>query len=158
MNSLVKVPPYSKLNFQGKIVFTQNWCNISLNYMTYIMEWFYHHLIENKCHWQWLLRNLSVSCRVNQFLFAIILMWYTRNIYIYIFINWTLHMSDNLPERVQIWNFSLRKLNYRDGRRQVNNDYSPCGNFSNHIYRTFLNHSSHWFKVIWKANIVEFFD
>jgi hypothetical protein len=30
----------------------------------------------------------------------IILMWYTRNIYI--FINWTLHMSDNLPERVQI--------------------------------------------------------
>ena len=37
--------------------------------------------------------------------FAIILMWYTRNIYIYIyifFINWTLRMSDNLPERVQI--------------------------------------------------------
>ena len=30
MNSLVKVPPYSKLNFQGKIVFTQNWCNITL--------------------------------------------------------------------------------------------------------------------------------
>jgi hypothetical protein len=38
------------------------------------------------------------------FFFAIILMWYTRNIYIYIyfFINWTLCMSDNLPERVQI--------------------------------------------------------
>ena len=35
--------------------------------------------------------------------FAIILMWYIRNIYIYIFfINWTVHMSDNLPERVQI--------------------------------------------------------
>ena len=34
---------------------------------------------------------------------AIILMWYTRNIKIYIyFINWTLRMSDNLPERVQI--------------------------------------------------------
>jgi hypothetical protein len=30
MNSLVKVPPYYKLNFQGKIVFTQNWCNITL--------------------------------------------------------------------------------------------------------------------------------
>jgi hypothetical protein len=29
MNSLVKVPPYSKLNFQGKNVFTQNWCNIT---------------------------------------------------------------------------------------------------------------------------------
>jgi hypothetical protein len=28
MTSLVKVPPYSKLNFQGKIFFTQNWCNI----------------------------------------------------------------------------------------------------------------------------------
>jgi hypothetical protein len=28
-------------------------------------------------------------------------MWYTRNIYIF-FINWTLHMSDNLPERFQI--------------------------------------------------------
>jgi hypothetical protein len=36
------------------------------------------------------------------FFFAIILMWYTRNIYIYFFINWTLRMSDNLPERVQI--------------------------------------------------------
>ena len=39
------------------------------------------------------------------FFFAIILMWYTRNIYtlcIYIFINWTLRMSDNLLERVQI--------------------------------------------------------
>jgi hypothetical protein len=29
MNSLVKVPPHSKLNFQGEIVFTQNWCNIT---------------------------------------------------------------------------------------------------------------------------------
>jgi hypothetical protein len=29
MNSLVKVPPYSKLNFQGKHFFTQNWCNKS---------------------------------------------------------------------------------------------------------------------------------
>jgi hypothetical protein len=31
MNSLVKLPPYSKLNFQGKHFFTQNWCNIILN-------------------------------------------------------------------------------------------------------------------------------
>ena len=23
----------------------------------------------------------------------------------------------------------------------------PCGNFSNHITRTFLNHSTHWFKL-----------
>ena len=29
------------------------------------------------------MRNLSVSCRVNQLFFAIILMWYTRYIYIY---------------------------------------------------------------------------
>ena len=29
--------------------------------------------------WQWLLRNLSVSCRVNQFIFAI-LMGYTHNL------------------------------------------------------------------------------
>jgi hypothetical protein len=29
MNSLVKVPPYSKLNIQRKIFFTQNWCNIT---------------------------------------------------------------------------------------------------------------------------------
>ena len=36
------------------------------------------------------------------FLFALILKWYTQNIYIYIVINWTLRMSDNLPERVQI--------------------------------------------------------
>jgi hypothetical protein len=30
MNSLVKVPSYSKLNFQEEIFFTQNWCNITL--------------------------------------------------------------------------------------------------------------------------------
>ena len=36
------------------------------------------------------------------FFFSIILMWYTRNIYIYFFINWTLRMNDHLPERVQI--------------------------------------------------------
>jgi hypothetical protein len=38
----------------------------------------------------------------NYFFFAIILMWYTRNIFLFFFINWTLGMSDNLPERVQI--------------------------------------------------------
>jgi hypothetical protein len=43
--------------------------------------------------------------------------------------------------------FSLHELNYRDGRPQVSNDYSPCGNFSNHISWTFWNHSSHWFKL-----------
>ena len=31
MNSLLKVSPYSRLNFQGKDFFTQNWCNIALN-------------------------------------------------------------------------------------------------------------------------------
>jgi hypothetical protein len=35
-NSLVKVPPYSKLNFQGKIFFTQNWCNITLKDVNFI--------------------------------------------------------------------------------------------------------------------------
>jgi hypothetical protein len=30
MNSLIKVPSYSKLNFQEEIFFTQNWCNITL--------------------------------------------------------------------------------------------------------------------------------
>ena len=30
LNSLVKVPPYSKLNCQGKMFFNQNWCNITL--------------------------------------------------------------------------------------------------------------------------------
>ena len=34
MNSLVKVLPYSKLNFQGKFFFTQNWCNIILRHCT----------------------------------------------------------------------------------------------------------------------------
>jgi hypothetical protein len=32
MNSLGKVPPYSKLNFQGTNFFTQNWCNITLSF------------------------------------------------------------------------------------------------------------------------------
>ena len=45
---------------------------------------------------------IEESCRVNQFFFAIILilMWYTRNIYIF-FVH-QLSMSDNLPKRVQI--------------------------------------------------------
>ena len=40
------------------------------------------------------------------FVCAIILMWYTRNIFLLasdiFFINWTVHKSDNLPKRVQI--------------------------------------------------------
>ena len=36
MNSLVKIPPYSKLNFQGKFFFTQNWCNITLSILPYL--------------------------------------------------------------------------------------------------------------------------
>ena len=36
------------------------------------------------------------------FLCAIILMWYTQNLFVFYFINWTLRMSDNLPERVKI--------------------------------------------------------
>ena len=36
------------------------------------------------------------------FFIAIILMWYTRNIFLFFFINWTLCMSDNLSERGQI--------------------------------------------------------
>ena len=36
------------------------------------------------------------------FVFAIILMWYTRNIFLFFLINWTLRMSNNLQERVQI--------------------------------------------------------
>ena len=52
------------------------------------------------------MRNLSVWCRVNHFFGAIIFMWYTRNIFLLasdiFFINWTVCMSDNLPERVQI--------------------------------------------------------
>ena len=38
MNSLGKVPPYSKLNFQGEMFFTQNWCNITLNYIINIYD------------------------------------------------------------------------------------------------------------------------
>ena len=43
MNSLAKVPPYSKLNFQGKIFFTQNWCNIKLSLGVYSVA---------LCYWQ----------------------------------------------------------------------------------------------------------
>jgi hypothetical protein len=44
-----------------------------------------------------------MSCEPILF-FAIILMWYwyTRNIFLFCFINWSLRISDNLPERVQI--------------------------------------------------------
>jgi hypothetical protein len=43
--------------------------------------------------------------------------------------------------------FFIARAKLPDCRRQVYNDYSPCGNFSNHISRTFRNHSSHWFKL-----------
>jgi hypothetical protein len=36
------------------------------------------------------------------FFCVIILIWYTRNIFLFFFINWTLCISDNFPERVQI--------------------------------------------------------
>jgi hypothetical protein len=45
MNSLVKVPPYSKLNVQGNIFFTQNCCNIKI-YFKYIQSFIFstgHH-------------------------------------------------------------------------------------------------------------------
>ena len=48
----------------------------------------------------------SVSVWTIFFVCAIILMWYTRNIFLLasdiFFINWTVLMSDNLPQRVQI--------------------------------------------------------
>jgi hypothetical protein len=40
MNSLVKVPSYSKLNFQGKMFFTQNWCNIILSKILVCIQFF----------------------------------------------------------------------------------------------------------------------
>jgi hypothetical protein len=91
MNSLVKVPPYSKLNFQGKKFFTQNWCNITLKFRIFltmiIEEWLFH-----------------VVCTI--FFGAIILRWYTRYIFLLasdiFFIDWTVCMSDNLTERLQI--------------------------------------------------------
>ena len=51
MNSLVKVLPYSKMNFEGKIFFTQNWCNITfkywpLSYSSFIIN---DHFNSNKC-------------------------------------------------------------------------------------------------------------
>jgi hypothetical protein len=53
MNSLV--PPYSKLNFQGKIFFTQNWCNITLTYRlfkdSFMPEPYLEILDAKKCHY-----------------------------------------------------------------------------------------------------------
>jgi cellobiose-specific phosphotransferase system component IIC len=41
---------------------------------------------------------------LTNFFCAIILMWYTWNIYFFFFfINWTLRMSDNLPKEFQSW-------------------------------------------------------
>jgi hypothetical protein len=76
MNSLVKVPPYSTLNFQRKMFFTQNWCNITLKlYLTRLkgfqMTFLTMFIEESVCF---------ILCE--PIIFAIILnMWYTRNIY-----------------------------------------------------------------------------
>jgi hypothetical protein len=63
--------------------------------------WGKHAHIPDNDYW-----GISLWCRVNHFFGAIILMWYTRNIFLLasdiFFINWTVCMSDNLPERVQI--------------------------------------------------------
>jgi hypothetical protein len=97
MNSLVKVPPYSILNFQGKNFFTQNWCNITLNnnspdiYLFILYMVFHVHIY------------MMVRKYYNDGHDWFDLIW-SRNIYIYlyIFINWPLCMSNNLLERVQI--------------------------------------------------------
>jgi hypothetical protein len=51
-------------------------------------------------------KNLILNVWTIFLLGAIILMWYTRNVILLasdiLFINWTVRMSDNLPERVQI--------------------------------------------------------
>jgi hypothetical protein len=71
MNSLVNVLPYSKLNFQGTIFFTQRkvlvrWLPIMNSWRKDKQSWM---LSQARTHsWQWLLKNLSVSCRMNQFL------------------------------------------------------------------------------------------
>ena len=54
MNSLGKVPPYSKLNFQGKIFFTQNWCNITLAYRN---QWFCY-------EWAAILNFWNPACQI----------------------------------------------------------------------------------------------
>ena len=51
------------------------------------------------------------------FFCVIILMWYTRNIYIFFFINWKLRMSDNLPERVQNLVSRAYHLHYCTGKQ-----------------------------------------
>ena len=45
MNSLVNVLPYSKLNFQGEIFFTKNWCKITLNIIKSIKAAFGHYVM-----------------------------------------------------------------------------------------------------------------
>ena len=65
---------------------------------------------------------ISVSCRVNLlfFFFAQLFLCYTRNIFLLasdiFFINWTVRMSDNLPERVQILGHAHICITVRENR------------------------------------------
>ena len=62
--------------------------------------------------WQWLLRNLSVSCRVNHFFLQLFLCG-THGKYIYFFHQ----LNDNLPERVQILGHAhIRCITVRENR------------------------------------------
>jgi hypothetical protein len=45
------------------------------------------------------------------FFLAIILMWYTQNIFLFFFINWTLRMSDISPKEFKYWKISNSKKN-----------------------------------------------
>ena len=75
-----------------------------------VRSWHHEEKINNHGYWgihahildndYWGIRLFHVVW--TNFFFAIILMWYTRNIFNFFFINWTLRMSDNLPEIVQI--------------------------------------------------------
>ena len=74
------------------------WLPIMTSWRKVKQSWMFRkhpHIPDNDYWW------MSDSCRMNKFFFAIILVVHTEYIYI-LFINWTVRMSDNLPERVQI--------------------------------------------------------
>ena len=78
------------------------WLPIMTSWRKDKQSWMHAHLSDND-YWGICLFHVMWTIF---FLGAIILMWYTRNIFLLasdiFFINWTVCMSDNLPERVQI--------------------------------------------------------
>jgi hypothetical protein len=93
-----KIGSYDMKQTYSSIIIVSNVCVLTSESM--IVYLFFTRL------WSAIIGTKQPKVSMNQFCWAIILMWCTRNIFLLasdiLFINWTVCMNDNLPERFQV--------------------------------------------------------